>query len=573
MVDGEFAPGRGNEEARLGMSLWNSGIPFCLRATASGDGPIHKFITVEVCVGKIGPVSYYGQSTNSDTQQSNHDMFSWHQHARSWVDDCLKKHARCKQPAREFHPTRMLEVLNVDKQLRLSTTKMQCYYAALSYCWGENQLTKLTTINLSTYITAIDETILPKAISDAVHVTRSVGIRFLWVDAYCIIQDSEDDKVKEINHMDEIYKNALFTIAAARSGRVTEGFLGHSEADSTHFNYPLVYTNGNITTLALRKIPDIDLAVEPLSRRAWTLQERLLSPRTLSFLSKGALLEWECDSAWESNIGPIEKPFGTRSRLFSTILPRHGNPSIPIAWHRLCYRWGEIVGDYSSRALSNSEDKLLAISAVAKEFARAFGNHYCAGLWGSILVPQLLWRVVSPPGKRIDKYRSPSWSWASIDGSAELLPYPSLSDPTLSILECKISPVDSVARFGAVKSATLTVQGPLKKATVRAGKLYDSITGEFVTHVMFDCEVSKKNLPVWCLLITRGSSRESDVESNVETLGSETSQDYPDTPCALLLTEDHYNKDAFQRVGITQCEFDLNPKWFDDAVMRAIDII
>jgi hypothetical protein len=84
------------------------------------------------------------------------------------------------------------------------------------------------------------------------------------------------------------------------------------------------------------------------------------------------------------------------------------------------------VENYSTGALANSEGKLLAISAVAKEFARAFGDDYYAGLWGSVLVPQLLWKAISPGSKISGKFRSPSWSRASIDGEVELLPHPSL---------------------------------------------------------------------------------------------------------------------------------------------------
>jgi hypothetical protein len=92
-----------------------------------------------------------------------------------------------------------------------------------------------------------------------------------------------------------------------------------------------VSANGHLITLALQKVSDIRLTAEPLNKRAWALQERLLPPRILSFLSEGALLDWECDSAWESNIGPIEYPFGSSFRIFSPILPRHSNPPDPPA--------------------------------------------------------------------------------------------------------------------------------------------------------------------------------------------------------------------------------------------------
>jgi len=373
--------------------------------------------------------------------------------------------------------------------------------------------------------------------------------------------------------MDQIFKNSLLTIVASRSRKASDGFLDNYMPCSTAFYFPVLHASGTLVTVTLQKVPDIHYADEPINMRAWTLQEHLLSPRTLSFLSKGATLEWQCESAWESNIGPIEKPFGEKLRLYSQIFPRRGSAPLPLARHRLCHLWAGIVEDYSARDLTYSEDKLLAISAVAQEFARIFGTGYYAGLWRSILVPQLLWKSVYPlskPNTRADTYRSPSWSWASIVGRVDLCPFPCLSDSKLNVLDCKVALADNNAPFGAVASAILTVQGALKKATVHICTLYDSVTGEVLALASLDTRVSIGHNPVWCLLVTT----ESSVDWDVETLTSQTSQDYPDTLCALLLTKAQSNqKVAFQRVGITDEFPEPNLHWFDDATVKVIDII
>jgi hypothetical protein len=88
-------------------------------------------------------------------------------------------------------------------------------YAALSYCWGGFQQVTSTTAKLEQYQNRLDFRSFPKTIHDALTVTRSLGIPYLWVDALCILQDDEDDKAREIQKMGDVYSNAMITISAA----------------------------------------------------------------------------------------------------------------------------------------------------------------------------------------------------------------------------------------------------------------------------------------------------------------------------------------------------------------------
>lgn len=60
---------------------------------------------------------------------------------------------------------------------------------------------------------------LQKSVRDAVEVTRMLGFRYLWVDAFCINQDCDSDKGREIGKMATIYKNAAVTIASGTGHR------------------------------------------------------------------------------------------------------------------------------------------------------------------------------------------------------------------------------------------------------------------------------------------------------------------------------------------------------------------
>ncbi|KAG9242540.1 hypothetical protein BJ878DRAFT_391123, partial [Calycina marina] len=50
-----------------------------------------------------------------------------------------------------------------------------------------------------------------------VTVTRRLGIRYLWVDAICIVQDDFVHTSIHANDMSAIYSNATVTIAATNS--------------------------------------------------------------------------------------------------------------------------------------------------------------------------------------------------------------------------------------------------------------------------------------------------------------------------------------------------------------------
>ncbi|KAM7186269.1 Heterokaryon incompatibility protein (HET) domain containing protein [Naviculisporaceae sp. PSN 640] len=98
-------------------------------------------------------------------------------------------------------------------------------YIALSYRWGEGNRLLTTKSTYAQHQTSIQIEIVPKTIRDAIHVTRHLGIRYLWVDALCIVQDDEQDWTKEAARMGDIYMNALCTIAAHAADHADCGFL------------------------------------------------------------------------------------------------------------------------------------------------------------------------------------------------------------------------------------------------------------------------------------------------------------------------------------------------------------
>ncbi|KAF2621983.1 HET-domain-containing protein [Macroventuria anomochaeta] len=67
---------------------------------------------------------------------------------------------------------------------------------------------------------------LPRSMEDATYVISILGMRYLWVDRYCIDQANDAEKYHAISHMDVIYQDATVTIIAAAGDRPHAGLPG-----------------------------------------------------------------------------------------------------------------------------------------------------------------------------------------------------------------------------------------------------------------------------------------------------------------------------------------------------------
>ena len=149
----------------------------------------------------------------------------------------------------------------------------------------------LSTLTRSDMLRGIATSALPQTIQDAITVTRKLGLRYLWVDALCIIQDSALDRDTELTKMDRIYQNAQLTKSAASAERSQDGFLANrlwrrDNRPSTSFlRIPYAYPNGERGNVLLRESYTYYPLKESLNRRGWALQGRVLSSRILIYSS------------------------------------------------------------------------------------------------------------------------------------------------------------------------------------------------------------------------------------------------------------------------------------------------
>jgi hypothetical protein len=99
-------------------------------------------------------------------------------------------------------------------------------YMTLSHCYGTGQdVLRTTTHTLKGFEESIPWSDLPKTFQDAVNLTRALGVRWLWIDSLCILQDSASEKAEESNKLGGIFGNSYLTLAATSASDSREGLF------------------------------------------------------------------------------------------------------------------------------------------------------------------------------------------------------------------------------------------------------------------------------------------------------------------------------------------------------------
>jgi hypothetical protein len=264
---------------------------------------------------------------------------------------------------------------------------------------------------------------LLKTFRDAVQVTRAIGLRYLWIDSLCIIQDDQQDWEREAGKMGEVYRNSYVTIVAARAAGDAEGFLSdRTRMQGQGVNCTIDSHGNEIQGLKARRASaHYEALQEPILKRGWVLQEELLSHRALSFCSTE--MTWECRETHLCECASFQE-FGrlaahghdvprSNARDARASLFDHHPVKVPQYigtdfWRRY------VLKEYSKRRLTKFSDSLPALSAIAERIHHVTGNVYCAGLWKSTLIEDLLWYNATGYSLQSAEYLAPSWSWASI---------------------------------------------------------------------------------------------------------------------------------------------------------------
>lgn len=476
-------------------------------------------------------------------------------HSRS-IADVKYKHEPQEFPKEV--PARLLEVIAHDNgkdiTVRLIETQgSEHKYATLSYCWGKLTPRSLTTVeNLRSQLRHINLQSLPATIRDCCHIVPHLGLRYVWVDALCIIQDSESDWAAEAAKIGGIYRGSVVTIAATKSSSSEGGcFNKRSQSPISHNSYNVCLRsrlrNGESSRLCVMyphfvgftSLYEHEVEGSEWAKRAWVYQERVLSQRILYFAR--SQLFWECEHC------RLSEDNGAQDRtqhIYSTFSYKKLLSSREVFWD-----WHQnVVGTYSARKLTFEKDRMVAISAIAKATYLNRRIDYIAGLWKDCIIPGLLW-ARSSPGRKSTAGICPSWSWASQESSInynlglasfgrseadKFLP----DQPKVIDIHVETEPANPFAdvRHGYIKLDTITTVGWVMRKFLRPYNYSDK------------CQmllVSEESLPrIWEMVVTMDDDDRAHEKVTIAVLS------YDDRFWDMLVLEPVPGKEqVYRRIG------------------------
>lgn len=385
------------------------------------------------------------------------------------------------RPQGDLGPWETLDVRLVETSSIAQTFDDDVRYVALSHCWGSPDVAarvlQTTTETIGGFSRSIPWGSLTKTFQDTMLVTKHLGIRYIWIDSLCIVQDNAQDWAAEASRMASVYANAHLTISAMGASDGHQGLFintgnepvprrGVHEIKLPGLQHPIYVRSHESYGSAASRDP-LKPTEMPLLHRGWAFQERNLSPCVLHFTESELIFE---DERGGSSCECKELKHCIAGTSRRNWLSRTGDSSLD-RWS-----WYDIVKEYASRLLTSEADRLPALSGIATTFQRrwpALGS-YLAGIWEADIFGGLHWYLWDPVQPRLQPTLArgtllsapPTWSWASVGSSNIRWAGYVVADYSLvEIISATCFPLTSDDK-GMVAGGRITLRGRLCRAAL-----------------------------------------------------------------------------------------------------------
>lgn len=422
---------------------------------------------------------------------------------KRWLERCISNHDKCRDSRNGLLPARILDIgTRFADGVKLKTAREgeRATYACFSHCWGQTQALTLTKENYVELQRDIPWGCLQKAYTDVITLCRLLKIRYIWIDALCIVQNSPDDWKSESAKMHMYYGGCYVCIAATSAAdhdggcSVRNFTMKHHGMDDQGKPY-CVYLRPNIPHI-MRDHLYPHWRFFPLLTRAWVYQERRLSPRVLHvtdmelFFECNTGSECECGECGDVSIFNTSSWTKDQEAYFAN---HHDVSKAEDGVFKAEHQWRSFVRAYSKLSITKETDRLPALSGLAqmsrsnKDGHGIISGRYLAGCWEGSLINDIAW-AIGPELRRLVRngssfqfpqmpfipnshrgpqrckpaeYIAPSWSWASVMDGVEYAPF-GYSNNLCQIHGADVELEDGDP-YGQVKSGFLLVRAQLLK--------------------------------------------------------------------------------------------------------------
>ncbi|KAI1504580.1 heterokaryon incompatibility protein-domain-containing protein [Biscogniauxia marginata] len=353
---------------------------------------------------------------------------------KGWVESCDTWHgAHCNQEfgqdSKAEWSVPFIRLLDLEAEMIVEISNPG-QYVVLSYIWGTTPVFQTTQETLpelkrqGSLLRRFSE--FPATIQDSIIMTKALGIRYLWIDSFCIVQDDAEDKKIQIAAMDQIYSKASLAIVAAGGEHANTGLVGVSPGSRHILQHSAIYSE-SLKLVSLQ--PDASTAADgsKWNNRGWTYQERVLSRRCLIFVND--TVYFQCGRAvWGEDYRAEYPDLVQCAPMFDYTLSRswqqpkmHKKDEYRLAhvgMSSFFSEYSKVVAEYTSRDMTYASDRINGVTGILTELARKCEVSFTCGLpTQGFLGPSLLWqpmralcRVPVNPDSELPLF--PSWTWA-----------------------------------------------------------------------------------------------------------------------------------------------------------------
>ncbi|PQE06787.1 heterokaryon incompatibility -domain-containing protein [Rutstroemia sp. NJR-2017a BBW] len=377
--------------------------------------------------------------------------------AEKWLKECFLDHHRCLKLQQSALPSRVIDVTEAGKPKIVSFDdhhRRKGFYVALSYCWGGEQPVRTTTKTVKDYEVALHMELFLR-----LYETQS-------------IQDALQEVSREISCMSQIFDSACVTIIAASAQNCHMGFLYTRELPLSYcevFRLEFHDLKGEVGCISLCEREYYEQSREPIHQRAWTLQESLLSPRTLVFGSRQ--LSWICpyrshtnewydnDLDYETHVESLHDSLSYRGLMAQSPAKLWGQVSTP-------------TGSRSLRLKVLADCLILEINLLHYLGSPQNLGKLVTNMWrvcGDLIFHGIFYGTnlqdLEKSWALIPQYRAPSCSWTSVDGRVESEREVLVGSDSVvvDLVDCRIDLTCTSATYGVVKGGQITLRGCLQQ--------------------------------------------------------------------------------------------------------------